>query len=503
VTSAFRVRLFLTCWIVYSLHFATDFVREHYLVLSMVEDHSYRLDKYMGMHVDIFENPPHATEPGAHHGANPGMSMVAAIPYFVFRPAVDLVVNRELAARKAAGDTGTAVYNDPRPRRVEFYKKTRALGLDVRFGLVALLTTVFCMAPITAASVVLMFALLEAMGIGRRSATLLALLFAFGTPVFFRTAYLNQNLGLGLFTFLGFALLWNPSNFVPWTARRRNLVAGLLGGLAFLSDYSGAILMGLIGFYAWWRNADEAGVAGGFKQSLWYALGCVPGVLLLWQYQYASFGNPFLPPQHWMAPVEWIDVGYQGVGGFSAELFKLLLIEPRYGLFIAMPVAVLALATPFLTWRDDRVLPRREALTALLLSLSLIVFFATVQYTRLQWVTGIRYLAAIFPFVFLAVVPVLLALPRVLFYGIGILSLTVSWSLAMVRSQGTVAENVVRVFVEGFQLPSVTVLTKMSAQYLPWFRGTVSPLPFFVVTAAVIWVIWAVPHPWRRLDSAN
>lgn len=39
----------------------------------------------------------------------------------------------------------------------------------------------------------------------------------------------------------------------------------------------------------------------------------------------------------------------------------------------------------------------------------------------------------------------------------------------MARSQGTVFENIQRVLIEGFQLPWLTVITKMSAQYLPWY----------------------------------
>ncbi|HEV8124163.1 MAG TPA: hypothetical protein VGP80_07980, partial [Gemmatimonadales bacterium] len=85
-------RLFLTAWLVYVVHFATDFVREHYLVLSIVDDHAFRLDPYADLHVDIFWNPDSATVKGAHHGANPGVSMLAAVPYFLFKPAVDLVV---------------------------------------------------------------------------------------------------------------------------------------------------------------------------------------------------------------------------------------------------------------------------------------------------------------------------------------------------------------------------------------------------------------------------
>ena len=71
----------------------------------------------------------------------------------------------------------------------------------------------------------------------------------------------------------------------------------------------------------------------------------------------------------------------------------------------------------------------------------------------------------------------------------------------MVRSQGSVFENVERVLVEGFQLPWLTVMTKMSAQYLPWYKGTVSVLPIFALCGAAIWMIWRVQNPWRRIDS--
>src|SRR5690242_122527 len=104
---ATKVRLFLTCWIIFVLHFATDFAREHYLVLSIVDDFSFRLDKYVGLHNDIFVTPNN----GAHHGANPGASMIAALPYAVFKPIIDRLVNRAQVTR-AAADTSTAVYKD-------------------------------------------------------------------------------------------------------------------------------------------------------------------------------------------------------------------------------------------------------------------------------------------------------------------------------------------------------------------------------------------------------
>lgn len=498
-----KIRLFLTCWLVYVLHFATDFSREHYLVVSIVEDQSYKLDKYFGLHVDIFQNPPHAPVQGAHHGANPGISMVAAIPYFLTKPAVDFVVNRELTARRARGDT-SAVYRDDRGKRVAFYQATRRMGVDVRFGLVTALTLGLCMAPIVAGSAVLMFSLLGRIGLSERKALWLALWYALATPVLFRAAYLNQNLALGVFAFVAFALAWNPENLVRWRVRTRLIVSGLLGGLAFLCDYSGAILAGMIGGYVWTRQAREGGsIALGFRDSLWYGLGLVPGVLLLWQYQWASFGNPFYPPQHWMAPVRWIDVGYQGVGGINLELIRMLLLDSRFGLFVAMPVAALGIAGPWLAWRRRSELKGPEMALCVGITVALVLFFSTVQYTRLQYVTGIRYLAAIFPFAFLAAVPALLRLPRIVTYGLAIGSVIIAWSLAMVRYQGTVVENVQRAMIEGFQLPWLTVVSKMSTQYLPWLEGRPSAVPWMVLWAVLIALVWTVRTPWRRLGSTD
>ena len=59
--------------------------------------------------------------------------MLGAVPYFILRPAVDMIVAREFTARQARGDT-SAVYNDPRAARQEFYRRARANGWDVRFG---------------------------------------------------------------------------------------------------------------------------------------------------------------------------------------------------------------------------------------------------------------------------------------------------------------------------------------------------------------------------------
>ncbi|HXI20607.1 MAG TPA: hypothetical protein VNH46_05955, partial [Gemmatimonadales bacterium] len=457
---------------------------------------SFRLDRFLGMHVDIAENPPNAPHGGAHQNANPGISMVAAIPYFFARPAVDLVVARAMAHRPP---DSTVVYKDNRWRRVEFYKKIRAAGLDIRFGLVSAITQVFCMAPLTALSVVVIFQLLLALGLRHPLALGLSLLYAFGTPVFFRAAFLNQNLGIAVFAILAFYLLWDPGDRLRLGVRSRFVLAGLLGGLCFLCDYSGALAMALLGLYGWVRRRDAVSWGRGFRDALWYAAGTLPGVLLLWYYQWASFGNPFKPPQAWMEPITLTEAGYRGVTGPTLELFRLLLLDPRYGLFITTPVALLALLAPWLVRRRRSFLPARETWFCLGFTLIFVVFFSAVQYTRLQYVTGIRYLAAVLPFLFLPMAAVLVRLPRLLAYALASLSILIVWCMAMVRSQGTVLDNIEHVFIAGLQLPWLTVVWKLSAQYAPWLTGPVSPIPFFLLLGLAITLLWTVRRPGQPL----
>lgn len=490
-----RLRLFLTAWIVFSLHYATDFVREHFLVVSMVEGGTFDLGPYYGLHEDIFVNPPNAPVQGVHHGANPGISMLAAIPYALTRPLVDRVVARQLALRRARNDT-SAVYDDPRQARVRFYREAVTRGLDVRFGLVGIITMVLCMAPLSALGVVVMFMILRGAGLTDKVSAGLSLLYAFGTPVLFRTAYLNQNLAIGVAALMALLLLWNPSNVVRMRPWRRLLLAGFAAGFAFLCDYSGALATGLLGLYAILRGRDaDSGFGNPLRAALGFALGAAVPVLMLWFYQWAAFGHFLLPPQHWMPSVVHSDQGYQGVTGPTWELFKMLLLHPAFGLFVAAPLLILALGAPIVALRRKSFLPNRELLLCGLMALAFILFFSAVQYTRLQWSTGIRYLMPVIPFLFLPAAVTLVRLPKWAGWPIVIMAVTVSWSIAMVRNQYGVHTNVIRVFVEGLQLPWLSTLGRMARQYAPWLDGRPSALPVMMLTAVIVACIWLIKRP--------
>jgi hypothetical protein len=503
-TKSIALRLFVTCWIVYAVHVATNTVREIYLGLAIGDHFSFRVDDYANMHPDLFEKPGY----GWHIGANPGASMLGAVPYFLSRPAIDPIVAAVNRSRAAGGRSEPPAYNSPWPMRRAFYAESWRRGYDIKFGLAALVMQWFCMAPISALGVVAMFFLLRRVFGSDRIGLWLALLYAFGTPVFFRTGFLNHNMILGHFAFIGFLALWNPGRDFRWPERSRYFFCGLMGGTAVLLDYSGIVM--LVGLFCYavlkaWKSGSHGHVV---RSAAYYVLGSIGPILLLWFYQWRSFGNPFLPGQHWMPPVEWIDIGYQGFTWPQPTLLWHLLFDYRYGLFTTCPLLLVALLSLWWLRTTKRFIPGHEFALLMLLPLGLLVFCSGISYTRLQFNNGMRYLAPTLPFLFVPAAVVLVKMiPRRLAYAISIIAVAQAWSMAMSRDVQRgfgVLDPVLRVFIGGFQIPLLTVLSRMgNGQYGDYASAGVSPLPIFAVVAALLLVVWSAGQRSERRPSAE
>ena len=234
-----RWRIFLTAWIVFVVHFAPDIVREHYPAIALGDHFSFQLDEYAGLYPDLFETPGR----GWHIGNNPGISMFAAIPYALARPVIDPIVRRVREGRAAAGRVEPPAYDSEWPNQRAFFAEAWRRGLDVKLALGALVMQVLFMAPICAGAVVLMFGVLRHVFSSDRTGAGMALLFAFGTPLFYRAGFLNHNMVLGIIAFTAFALIWDPSGVKSLGVRAQFLVAGLAAGLTVLFDYSGVVLV--------------------------------------------------------------------------------------------------------------------------------------------------------------------------------------------------------------------------------------------------------------------
>jgi hypothetical protein len=492
-TRGIAIRLFLTCWLVYSAHFTTNIVREIYLTLSIGDHASFQVNEYANMHPDIFEKEGY----GWHIGSNPGVSMLAAIPYAMLRPITDRVVERVRQAREADPAAEPPEYDSPWPMARQFFRESWERGFDVKFGLAAVVTQWFCMAPSSALAVVLMFYLMRNLFRSDRTALWLALLYAFATPVFFRTGFLNHNLMLGHIAFAGFLAIWNPWNSDSLSVRTRYLLAGAAGGTAVLFDYSGGILLLALFFYGLARDFRSGDAGGMIRNGFHYFLGTLPPVLLLWFYQWQSFGNPILPGQHWMPPVEWIEDGYQGFTLPQMELFSMLGFDYRFGLFVVCPMMLLALLLPFFRNRGQVGMPRFEMYAILLTFAALWIFFSCVSYTRLQFNTGIRYMAPIFPFLFVPAAAMLVKLPARVIYFVALLSLVISWPLAMhreVESGPGILEPIISVFAGGLKLPVLTLLSRMEGVWSEYLIHGYSAIPVFVLLGFMLVGIWYPFH---------
>jgi hypothetical protein len=472
------VRLFLTCWMIYALHFATNIVREIYLGIAIGDHASFRVDEYAGLHPDLFEKKGY----GWHINNNPGASMFGAIPYALNRWWIDRVVSRVVSARNKSD--APPAYDSPWPMAREFYAKAWKRGLDLKLGLAAFVMQVFCMALTSALGVVLMFHVLRILLSSDRAGLWMSIVYAFGTPIFFRAGTLNQNLLTAQAVFAGFVLLWNPEDLISWPRSIRSLLAGLAGGLCVLLDTSGVVLLALLALYALlkFRKSHLGGV-------MLYTLGALPPILLLLFYQWKSFGSPFFPAQYYMPVINpYVEKGFHGYAGIQPHLLWTLLFDYRYGLFLSCPILLLAFASFQL--RTDT-LKRFDLLFLFLFFLAMWFFFSGVSYTNLQFNTGIRYLVAIIPFLWIPTAVVLMKLPKRLTILFSIMAILQSWCLAMYRDveRGAgIAEPIIRIFTEGPRLPALTTLSRMQAfQNMPYELIVVALL---ITAGLILRFIW-------------
>ena len=470
-------RIFLTVWLVYSVFATTNVVRETYLAISLGTAATVRVDPYLGLHPDLFEIPGR----GSYINSNPGASMVGAIPYAVLvRPAIALAVRLrpEIAQPKPP-----AAYDDPRPNRTRFMNLARERGLDIILGLAAIGTGVTVMATLGALATVLMFLFLRARLPDERQAAALALVFAFATPTFFRAAFLNQNAivaHLVLMTWILMVGLTPRTHGTPRPARTTGAI-GLIVGFALVCDFSAIPFAVVFGLWILWDAWQRGGFAAAVRDGAIYGAGAALSVSILFLYQWAAFGNPLWPAQRYMPPTEYSVRGWLGFTTPTTELLWGNLFDLRYGLFAFCPLILVAVAAPWVrvkSWSPTRM----ELGWIAAAFIGLLVFCSATQFANLQWNTGVRYMMPILPLVFLAAVPVLLAMPRVAMWTLAAVSALINLAASMFRED--VPTSLRLLFTDGPTLPVLLVLDKMASGY-----NLGLPAGLFWILAAMMTVV--------------
>ncbi len=511
-------------WVLFTLFFSTNVVREHYPAFALIDTGTLQCDAYQGWHSDIFVH----TDGHSYINNSVAASLVAVGPLFVFDPVLDLLEahsKRQLAANAGAVDTA---YDTKYPNRRAMFEKVKLAGKDLRFGGATVVTSAFLMAPLSALCTVLLFGFLRGRGVKQRRALWLSLLFAFGTPVFYRTAHLNHNMLMLSTTFAAFLLLFDPRADYAIDARRR-FFAGLLCGATFALDYSGAIPAAVLYGYFVTARAGATDVATALRESAVVILGGLPGLATVLGTQWVQFGDPFLPAQFVMATAEYTGEGVQGIGWPSFEIFLKGLIAPGWGLYTFGPLLVLGLWPTRGIPDDALVVPRRERRMIIVLVVSYMIFCAMNRYALMQFNTGFRYFALLVPFIFLQASDALARMrPRALWLltipvvlhslvlcmtrevndtekdlrdaavAAGTSELQVPGYFGTLLTQAPIPMAYRRVFSEGPQLPWLTVLGQTSSQ--PALRSAWLPSVLITFTSLACLAFW---HLAARLEAAS
>jgi hypothetical protein len=467
----FTRRVFLTCWLVYTAFWTPYIVREHFPALTLAERGTLNVEPYIGWTEDIFRAP----NGGAYINNNPGASLAGAVPLVLLRPLL-----------KAVDE-----WNQRRPRVIvasrgegETFARMAAEGREFYFLLVAFITVALVMAPVTGATVAYLCSKLIAGGVPAASAAWAALLYGLGTPVLFRTGYLNHNLLVADAGLVALLLLWDPAE--KPLAPARAAAAGLLAGFAFLCDYSGAVVIAVTFLYTWVRSAGQPGW-GRWRSRAAFAAGVIPAVVALAIYQAWAFGAPSRPSQYYMSPTAPTSRGYRGFDWPSPALLWANFFDPRFGLFASCPLLMLAFAAPFMTRVRYRI-PRREMWILLAYFALFVLFCSANQYSWLQTSTGFRYLVPVVPALALLAVQAGQALPRPVRWLLSGAALAQSVIIAAAH-QSDIRLAASALIRNRFELPW---MIRLHAAGLPvnWLWPSMT----FLVLALAVGLIWRNPQ---------
>jgi len=504
--ASIKIRIFIVSWIIFTVHFATNVVREHYPAFSLVDHGTFKVDKYQGFHSDIFIHK----DGHSYINNNVAASAIAAIPLYIFDPILDLLERYEKRKIEREGIPET-VYRTRHTNSIRLLQSAQKNGLSLRFGGATVVTSVFLMAPLSALTMMLMFHILCERKLRPKQAIWLTLLFGFGTPVFFRTGVLNHNMILMYATFLAFYLLWvRPGMKFPVSMKRR-LLAGFLCGFGLALDYSGVVPLVVLYGYLVAGRLHTASLKTSIKESIPFILGSVPPVLFLLYSQWSMFGNPFLPGQYWMPDVThypflfhnpYSDQGFRGFTWPTLHTYYLNLFDPSYGIYIYGPILAMGLIPSRFYNRNELILPRRERILVAIYFFLFLTFCAANQYSRIQFNSGFRYLVPLVPLIYLAVCDHIVRIPHRWLALLVVPILFHSWVISMVREP--VLESWHSVLTEGLQLPWLNVLRATSPENNPILSSPLLPVVIISFTFLLVFFIWKLgKNVELKLKAAN
>lgn len=452
------------------------------MILAVVDDGSFRIDKYVHNTVD------YARMGDAYYSDKaPGAAFLGIPAYALARPLIDLALAGPLGERLT--------------RSSAFQASLRADGSGVsddkvRFAMLQMVVAALVAALPTALAAWLIWRLALHLTGSALASFLAAVGWAFLTPVF---AYSNGVYGHQLCAFLlvaAFALL-ALARETPG-AGRMALVGALLG-YAVVTEYPALLAGGLIFLYAVWQLWK-----GGAPWRIGWAM--LTGGLIAagWMvYNTALFGGPLsLGYSHSELWTAQHSVGFMSLSTPTFDALWGITFSPFRGLFVLSPWLLLA-APGFVIWFRWR---RWRAEWWVAVG-SVAVWFVFNAASHMWWggfAVGPRYLLPALPFLALAAAAALAAwLPqrgwRWLLALLGLWSFVATWGMTL-ANQAYPNDTIANPWLD-YALPA------WQQGYLARNLGTLAGLPGWVALLPLIVIllagVWVAAAPLRALAHAH
>lgn len=287
--------------------------------------------------------------------------------------------------------------------------------------------------PLGALCVVALYRLVREWEVEERAASLTALAFAFGTMWF---AYARRH---NSYSLISSALIFLSLFLMARPARKNGdpAVSGFLAMLAVTADYKQALSVLFVGPYLLLRHAD-------WKARRMFAAGAIPPAIAMLAYNWQVFGHPLYTPAKFEHAYHGAGQSLQpgvvplhGVLDFSWDHFWKLFLGPHTGLFVYMPLTLLAFVGAAHCWRAQRWM----LLTAVGVVLSNAWLAASVVFwhgggSETYYGPATRYLLPAVPFLMVLVAfAVQRVKPRIV-HALVALSALVNWIFVLSTSYG-------------------------------------------------------------------
>jgi len=361
-----------------------------YTTYAIVDRHTVRIDHYhQGLGDQSYANGHYYSDKA------PGMAFLAAPIYALMR----LVLPQEKAQ-------GYVLYK----HRAGYYYIRQDM-VNIRYVI-----TYFLLILPSAALAVLVWLFFCRLTGSVGWSLLLAGAFALGTVAYIYSVWLFSHQLVSVLLFSSFLLVFYRVKERPDTGRTLLFAAaaGVLGGLAIITEYPTIIIAGLIGLYL------LAVARSKVKTALAYAVSMAPAAALNVGYNVVAFGKPFATSYlyvHSGAFQSHVHGGFLGLANPFSYAFKPPTLNSIYqitfggyrGIFLISPVLILFVAGAFFMWR------RRELRAEWWLCLAVVVLYFLMDASRGTntngWSGGSsvasRHLTPMIPFMFIPIAYVL------------------------------------------------------------------------------------------------